>query len=230
MLERISVPGLPEDSAIVAIGGGTGLSTFLKGLKQVTGKLTAVVTMADDGGSSGRLRSELGTLPPGDIRNCLVALAEDESLIGAADAIVLGPRSLFTSIIPNLLIADIADAGASASCPRIFICNVMTQPGETSGFSAADHLEALINHSRANIVDTVIVNMKMLPVETSSGSGERGVQPVEVAEGRLAGMGANVVLADLVASDDKFQHDSTKLADAIAAVSSQADNCRSPSQ
>lgn len=228
--------GVEGKPSIVAIGGGTGLSVLLSGLKHYTGNLTAVVTVADDGGSSGRLRRELGVPPPGDIRNCLVALAEDESLMGLlfqyrfeegplaghsfgnlllaaltkvtgdfeeavrlsskilatcgkvlpasldlvslkakladdrvvagqsfianslescrriwlepanarpteavltaiskADLIVAGPGSLFTSIIPNFLIREISEAVAAANCPRLFVCNVMTQPGETPG-------------------------------------------------------------------------------------------------
>ena len=226
---------------IVAIGGGTGLSTLLRGLKRSTTNLTAIVTVSDDGGSSGRLQKELGILPPGDIRNCLVALADDEALvtdlfryrfnegeglvghsfgnlflaamtgvsgdfdtavkassrvlnikgrvlpatlatirlqarladgtfvegetnisasklpiveltldppnpaplaeviaaIREADAIVLGPGSLYTSILPNLLVADIAREVENASCAKIYVCNVMTQPGETDGFTAS---------------------------------------------------------------------------------------------
>nr|NLA06507.1 uridine diphosphate-N-acetylglucosamine-binding protein YvcK [Bacillota bacterium] len=236
---------------IVVVGGGTGLSTLLRGLKEFTGNLTAIVTVADDGGSSGRLRREMGVLPPGDIRDCLVALADSEPLmarlfeyrfpegdptglgghafgnlfiatmsaitgdfdeavkessrvlavrgrvlpstlenvalvaqcqggqvvcgestigrcstriekvflkpanpralpealesIAEADAIVLGPGSLFTSVIPNLLVEGIADAIRESRAPRIYVCNVMTQPGETDCFTAADHVEAIID-------------------------------------------------------------------------------------
>ena len=253
---------LQQGYKIVAIGGGTGLSTLLRGLKRRTTNLTAIVTVSDDGGSSGRLQKELGVLPPGDIRNCLVALADDEALvtdlfqyrftegeglsghsfgnlflaamsgvtgnfdhavkessrvlnvvgrvlpatlgvvrlcaelddgtivegesnishtsrpikrvffdppaaspldevidaIREADAIVLGPGSLFTSIAPNLLVSGIAREVANAPAVKIYVCNVMTQPGETDGMTAADHVEALLANAGERVCDYVVVN------------------------------------------------------------------------
>jgi len=254
---------LADGPRLVAIGGGTGLSTLLRELKNYTSNLTAVVTVADDGGSSGRLRHELGMLPPGDIRSCILAMADTEPLmeklfehrftggaglaghnfgnlfiaamtemfgfqeavrffgkvlairgqvypvtldlvqlesvdekgekilgesihnsrrgslrsialvpspsavkplpevlraIAEADAIILGPGSLFTSVIPNLLVPGMIEALASSPAPVFYICNVMTQPGETTGFSASDHLRTLLEHTSPQLVDYVVVN------------------------------------------------------------------------
>lgn len=248
---------------IVAIGGGTGLNTILKGLKNITGNLTAIVTVGDDGGSSGRLREEMGVLPPGDIRNCIAALANEENLVtelfqyrfktghgleghsfgnlfltalcaitgdmvsavkesskvlsirgrvlpstlddmklyakmedgriiygesnipeaagkivrlGAtpenlkalddviyaieeADLIIMGPGSLYTSVIPNLLISEITEAISRSLAKKIYICNIMTQPGETDDYTVYDHVKAILDHSKHdNILDTVLVN------------------------------------------------------------------------
>ncbi|MCK6439043.1 MAG: YvcK family protein [Planctomycetes bacterium] len=246
--------------SIVAIGGGTGMASLLRGLKEHTDKITAVVTVADDGGSSGRLRKDFDILPPGDIRNCLVALADvgpvleelfqyrftesdlrghsfgnlflaaltritgdfskaveeanrilnvrgrvlpatltkvalvahhsdgtkstGESLIGrgrgkwierislkpepepaskeiinaieGADMIVLGPGSLYTSVIPNLLISGILPAIADAPAIKAYVCNIMTQPGETGGYTAADHVDALLRHATPNMLDFAV--------------------------------------------------------------------------
>jgi len=309
------------DPAIVVMGGGTGLATLLSGLKHYTADLTAVVTVADDGGSSGRLRREMGILPPGDIRNCLVALAEDESLMGRlfqyrfdegplsghsfgnlflaaltkvtddfeeavrlsskilatrgkvlpasldlvtlraelddgrivegqsaiadsnracrnifleprdarptdavleaidkAQIIVIGPGSLFTSIIPNLLIEKIADAVEAAACPRVFVCNVMTQPGETLGFSVAEHLDALIAHTRPGIVDTMIVNTIEPPSPIVEFYSAKGAAPVLVDRDRLEAIGINFVFAEVASGGNYFRHDSRKLADAIMSL------------
>ncbi|MEG3978690.1 YvcK family protein, partial [Microcoleus sp. herbarium8] len=246
---------------IVAIGGGTGLSNLLRGLKEYSAKITAIVTVADDGGSSGRLRREIGVLPPGDIRNCLAALADEEKLltelfqyrfqagdglvghsfgnlfltamsdiagdleqaiaasskvlavrgevlpatlsdvslwaeladgriiqgessiteangkivkIGCipanppalpkvaialreADFIIIGPGSLYTSVIPNLLVPEIAEAIARSEVPRIYVCNIMTQPGETDGYSVADHIRAIDRACGRPLFDAVVV-------------------------------------------------------------------------
>jgi len=257
---------LSKGPKIVAIGGGTGLSTILKGLKHVTGNITAVVTVGDDGGSSGRLREEMGILPPGDIRNCIAGLASDESLvtelfqyrfktgngleghsfgnlfltalcaitgdmvsavkesskvlsiigrvlpstlddmkllaeledgriiygesnipeaggkisrlkvtpegltaldevivaIEEADIIIMGPGSLYTSIIPNLLIEGITETISRSVAQKIYICNIMTQPGETDDYTVSDHVKAILDHSNHdNIIDTVLVNDSM---------------------------------------------------------------------
>jgi uncharacterized cofD-like protein len=258
---------LARGPRIVAIGGGTGLSTLLRGLKEHTSNLTAIVTVADDGGSSGVLRTELGIPPVGDIRNCIVALADAEPLmsevlqyrfpasgdgeshglgghalgnlliaamtaveggdfedgirlmnrilavrgkvvpvsstpltlharlidgsvvdgqsqvmrtpgidrvwltpddvqpsedalaaIAEAELIVLGPGSLYTSLLPSLLIPAIREAVERATAPRIFVCNVATQTGETSGFDLAAHVDALVAHTSPNLVDIVLAN------------------------------------------------------------------------
>ncbi|MHB1390801.1 MAG: gluconeogenesis factor YvcK family protein [Thermoleophilia bacterium] len=275
---------LPAAPAIVVLGGGTGLATLISGLKHYTTRVTAVVTVADDGGSSGRLKREIGVVPPGDIRNCLVALAEDESLMGqlfqyrfdegqltghsfgnlflaalakvtgdfeeavrlsskilairgavlpasldmvslqaeladgslvagqslisgssqscrrvwldpatarpteavleaieSADMLVVGPGSLFTSIIPNFLIEAIAAAVSAAHCPRLFVCNVMTQPGETLGFTAADHLAALTAHAGVTVADTILVNtIKPPPAIDRAYRGEKERNPLRL--------------------------------------------------
>lgn len=305
------------------MGGGTGLATLLSGLKHFTTNLTAVVTVADDGGSSGRLRREMGILPPGDIRNCLVALAEDESLMGrlfqyrfeegegslsghsfgnlflaaltkvtddfeeavrlsskilktrgtvlpasldlvwlkaeldngrmvegqsaiagsnrccshiwlepedarptsavldaiaAADVIVAGPGSLFTSILPNLLIREIAEAVAGADCPRVFICNVMTQPGETMGFSAADHLEALVRHTQPGIVNNMIVNTAEPPAPLIEFYRDKGALPVVIDRERLDSFGVNIIYDGVASGGNYFRHDSDKLAAAVVSL------------
>ncbi len=267
---------------VVAIGGGSGLSALLRGLKRLTPHLTAIVTVADDGGSSGRLRAELGVLPPGDIRNCLVALADDESLlsdlfsyrfkagelaghsfgnlflaaltevtgdfdraikesskvlairgtvlpsttsdvrlhallsdgrhlvgesligrspvsvervwlepegavalplalerIAQADIVVLGPGSLFTSVVPNLLAGGMIEALAAADAPIVYVANVMTQPGETASFSGPDHLRALIGHLGEGVLDAVLVNSTAVPTGLLERYGEEGAEPLE---------------------------------------------------
>jgi uncharacterized cofD-like protein len=303
---------------IVAIGGGTGLSTLLRGLKRYTSNLTAVVTVSDDGGSSGRLQKELGILPPGDIRNCLVALADDEALvtdlfkyrfaegeglmghsfgnlflaamtgitgnfdraikessrvlnikgrvlpatlesvrlratmqdgsevrgetaistspvpiarlalepervaplrevieaIAQADAIVLGPGSLYTSILPNLLVRGVADAIASATCPKIYICNVMTQPGETDGYAASDHVDALLEQSGARVCDYAVVNLEP-PKRLLETYAEGGQMPVAPDREKIEALGIRVVDARVISETDTVRHDPQKLADVV---------------
>lgn len=309
-----------SEPRIVALGGGTGLSNLLRGLKRHTGRLTAIVTVADDGGSSGRIRRDMGVLPPGDIRNCLVALADDDTLIrdlfkyrfdegdlsghslgnlmlaalakmtgdfGAAvrlcgelldirgqvvpatlaqvtlradlvdgssvrgqasiagsakscrrvwlepedvraneaavaaireaDLVVIGPGSLYTSLIPTLLIGEIASAVSEADCPKLFVCNIMTQPGETLGYSAADHLRALNEHAPAPLADTIIVNTVRPPASALS-SAATAAEPVEVDEERLREMGVHLHTAELVCGDDFFHHDGASLAAAVMSI------------
>jgi uncharacterized cofD-like protein len=311
---------------IVAIGGGTGLSTLLRGLKEHTSNLTAVVTVADDGGSSGALRAVLGIPPVGDIRNCIVALADAEPLMGpllqyrfpgeptrpdepvsdrltghamgnlliaamaaieggdfeegvrqvnrvlavrgrvlpvsptpltlharvadgqevvgqsriarerdieqvwiepadvrasaealeaiaAADAIVLGPGSLFTSLLPALLVPGIRDAVAASPALRIFVCNVATQPGETSDLDLADHVETLVGHTRPELVDVVLANNDFGARGPSHWSGAP-VQlrwPPESTTARL-------VLEAVVDPANAHHHDPARLASAIVRV------------
>lgn len=306
---------------IVVIGGGTGMPSLLRGLKAYTSNMTAVVTVADDGGSSGRLRRELGLLPPGDFRNNIAALARDEALmtqvlqyrfgkspenghselqghafgnlllaaltgitgsfdqallaaqqvlairgqvlpstladvtlvadlvdsqgrvqqvvgesaipqahgriqkialqpkqvkayppvlqaILQADLIVLGPGSLYTSILPNLLVPDIQAALAQATAVKLYICNLAIQPGETDNYTVADHVTAILDHIPQRCVDVVLANNN-LSVPPSRGGGQTiYVQPIPPTAVRT-------VMADLVDEERPWRHDSTKLAQAV---------------
>jgi len=309
---------LARGPLVVAIGGGTGLAALLGGLKRSTSNITAVVTVADDGGSSGRLRRDMGVLPPGDIRNCLVALADDESLLGRlfqyrfrdgdlqghcfgnlylaalaevtgdferavqestsvlkvhgrvlpvtledvqlhgeleggervegqssipaqrrrplhvwlspaappplpqaieaiarADLVVLGPGSLFTSVIPNLLIPGVCDALRATRARVVYVCNVMTQPGETDGMSAADHVQALIRHGAGGLIDTVLVNDTPISGDLAEAYARQGACPVEVDDRRLQQLGVHVVHAPLAAGSNVFRHDPAQLSRAV---------------
>lgn len=302
---------------IVVIGGGTGLSVLLRGLKEYTSNLTAIVSVADDGGSSGRLRGDLGILPPGDIRNCLVALADKEPLmeellqyrfktgelaghslgnlllaaltsmtgsfdhavrylskvlairgqvlpvtlsdvtlcaeledgtvvqgqsrishspgrikrvflkpsrclplaeallaIRSADAVVLGPGSLYTSIIPNLLVKGIPEALAKTPAPKIYICNVMTQPGETDGYTASAHLEALMAHG-CTTIDYAVVNTGPVPPRLRARYLQMGANPVLADIEEIEKMGVQAVEGDLVHQSDVVRHHPDKLAQAV---------------
>lgn len=313
---------LQQGGDIVVIGGGTGLSTMLRGLKEFTSNLTAIVTVADDGGSSGRLQRELGILPPGDIRNCLVALADAEPLmrqvfqhrfngqlsglaghslgnlflaamaqlregdfeaavrdaakvlairgtvlpsttervtleaemtdgsrvvgesaitrapgkvarvtinppgvrpvpaaleaIARADLIVLGPGSVYTSIIPNLLIPDLVDAIARSRAVKVYICNVMTQPGETDGYRASDHVDALVRHAGKRVFDYVLANDRAPRADLLAkyeGSGQTMVEP---DVDRIRNLGYRCIVGDFISETDLVRHDTDKLARAIA--------------
>ncbi len=308
---------------IVAIGGGTGLSVLLRGLKEHTSNLTAIVTVADDGGSSGVLRTELGIPPVGDIRNCIVALADAEPLmnevlqyrfpesiegetsglaghalgnlliaamtavedgdfedgirlmnrilavrgqvvpvsptpltlharlkdgsvvdgqsqvmrtpgidrvwltpdevrpsedalaaIADAELIVLGPGSLYTSLLPSLLIPAIRDAVARAQAPRIFVCNVATQEGETTGFDLADHVEALIGHTTPNLVDIVLANNHPTPQPGIAGR-DAPPKAVSLRWPPTSGPVPRLYLDDVVDPDDPHHHEPARLAGAI---------------
>ncbi|OGX42619.1 MAG: hypothetical protein A3H41_01090 [Omnitrophica WOR_2 bacterium RIFCSPLOWO2_02_FULL_45_28] len=307
---------LEKGPRIVAIGGGTGLSVLLQGLKEYTSNTSAIVTVADDGGSSGRLRQQFDILPPGDIRNCLVALADAPSLmqelfqfrfdssselsghsfgnlfitvmtkltgdfekavkessrvlairgqvipstlnnvsLGArykdgstiegeaaipkskrpiarvflkpqeacatpdalkaiteAQVIILGPGSLYTSIIPNLLIKELERAIAASSALKIYICNVMTQAGETEGYSAFDHIQAIIEHSSPKIIDSCIVNSAKIPKELLEKYSFENSYPVNVDLQKLRQAGYRVIEDDIVNVKDYVRHDSAKLA------------------
>lgn len=313
---------LKRGPRVVVVGGGTGLSTLLRGLKDYTSNITAVVTMADDGGSSGRLRNELGIPPPGDIRNTLVALADTEPLmerlfqhrftfgeglkghsfgnlfiaamsevtgdfeaavkesskvlavrgkvlpstlqevvlkaefvdgsevvgeshipsrgkkirrvmldppdaaalpevvqaIREADAIVLGPGSLFTSILPNLLVREIAEAIKASNAAKVFICNVMTQPGETDGFDAADHVRALFDHAGGNLIEFVVVNEARVPAQIAQRYRREGAYPVKVDREALEALGLKLVVGDLIDHSDLARHDPAKLAAAVMEI------------
>ncbi len=311
---------LSRGPRIVAVGGGTGLSVLLSGLKSYSSNISAIVTVADDGGSSGRLRQQFDVLPPGDIRNCLVALADapvlmrdlfqfrfdnnsefsghsfgnlfltvmtrltgdfekaiketskvlalrgqvipstlgdvalvahykdgsivvgegqipkarkaidrvsltPEQLLATPDAIkaikeaqiiVLGPGSLYTSIIPNLLINEIAQEIAQSEAIKVYVCNVMTQPGETDGYSVCDHIKALVNHSSARILDYCVVNNGEVPAEVLKRySGENSLLVVNDRR-NIENLGYRVVEEDFsMIQDGVIRHDAEKLAKII---------------
>ncbi len=309
---------------VVAIGGGHGLNTLLRGLKEHTDHITAIVTVADDGGSSGRLRRDLGILPPGDFRNCLAALSDAEGLVsqlfqyrfsndsdleghsfgnlyltamtaitggfeaaleessrvlavrgrvvpstlaqvtlGAevlapeqapgegdsrirqvqgesnighvrgriqrvylqpadaraypeairaildADLIVIGPGSLYTSVLPNLLVHDLTEALRSARAQKIYVCNVATQPGETSGYTVTDHIDTLVSHVGRDVISVVLANDRIIEDRPLGGSAE-WVQPPAAPAPWL-----RLVLRDLVDREHPWRHDAHKLAAAL---------------
>jgi uncharacterized cofD-like protein len=309
---------LTRGAKIVVIGGGTGLSTLLRGIKAFSSNITAVVTVADDGGSSGRLRKEFGVLPPGDIRNCLAALADEEKLITElfqyrftsgeglaghsfgnlfltamadvtgdlekgieasarvlairgrvlpatledvrlwaefedgrrvegesnipeaggkitrvgcipespkalpeviralqeADLIIIGPGSLYTSVIPNLLVPEISAAIAASDAQRVYICNIMTQQGETDNFSVADHVQAIEKTVGYRIFDTVLMQ-KDNPRVYLDKYRQEGSQPVRIDRERLALMGIQLVLAHVLEENHEkatIRHNSRRLA------------------
>jgi uncharacterized cofD-like protein len=320
---------------IVALGGGTGLSTLLRGLKEFVVRrqdehptterpitdLAAIVTVTDDGGSSGRLRRENRILPPGDIRNCMVALSKDEALLGRlfqyrfhagrglighnfgnlflaalthitgdfteavrvsskvlairgrifpstisnvslvatledgrhvhgetritasrkpikklalssrrvrpvpeaieaiaqADLILLGPGSLYTSILPNLLIPEISSAIAKSKAPRVYVANLMTQPGETAGYALADHLRAIrrhviLNKTHRRVVDWVVANRQPVSPEVVRRYRTKGAEPVVVDLPELQKLGFRVILDDLLEEHGVIRHNSRRLA------------------
>lgn len=306
---------------VTVIGGGTGLSVLLRGIKNVTSNITAIVTVADDGGSSGRLRQDLGIIPPGDLRSCLVALADTEPLmeklfqhrfggtgtlaghsfgnlyiaamtevvgdvelalkqsskvlavrgqvlpssaeairlvatmtdgtvvegesriplvnkridrvsivpsdvkpvqaaldaITEAEAIVLGPGSLYTSVLPNLLIQGMAEALKKTHAVRIYICNVMTQPGETDGFSAYDHVKAILDHV-GPCIDYVVVNSQKVAPELQGLYAQQGAYPVAVDVPALESLGVRVVEANLISETNLVRHDPVKLSRTIMSM------------
>jgi uncharacterized cofD-like protein len=300
---------------VVAVGGGTGLSALLRGMKDRTGNLTAIVTVADDGGSSGRLRRTLGLPPPGDVRNCLAALSDDEDLLTqlfqyrftgegeleghafgnlliaalagvtgsferavlesgrvlairgrvlpatlvdvslvadkahsvdaqafriegessipavpgqvrrvalepndapaypeairallAADLIAIGPGSLYTSILPNLLVPEIADAIRASRAFKVYICNIATQSGETDGYDCAGHLQALEEHTGQGLIDVMLVNDCRVEAFPD------GVAPVHLAGN---GLGLPVATDDIADPDRPGHHDPQRLADSL---------------
>ncbi|MBX9184145.1 MULTISPECIES: gluconeogenesis factor YvcK family protein [Clostridium] len=308
---------------IVVIGGGTGLSTMLRGLKLYTNNITAIVTVGDDGGGSGKLRADLGMLPPGDIRNCILALADTEPImedllqyrftegtlkgqsfgnlflaamdgisdnfeaavqkmssvlavtgkvlpvtlddmkliaelengnivegesiipdevikqkskiknlkiepekakplldalmaISEADAIVMGPGSLYTSIIPNLLVEDIAECINKSDAIKIYISNVMTQPGETDDFTVSDHIKTLMKYSGKNSVEYVIANNGTIPKDIEERYLSEGSKLVELDYDNIKDLGVKVVETDLVKITKGYvKHDSEYLAQVL---------------
>lgn len=302
---------------IVVIGGGTGLPVLLRGLKQYPVDITAIVTVADDGGSSGRLREDLHIPPPGDIRNVLASLSDVEPLveemfqhrfktsnelsghslgnlilaamtsitgnfvhaiqemskilnvrgkvlpaanqsvvlhaemedgtivsgeskipysgkkinkvfmtpqnirplpetlqaIRQADLIIIGPGSLYTSILPNLLVPHLGDELCRSHAKKVYICNLMTQAGETHGYSASDHVKALYNHMRCTFVDTILVNNEEVPSDVQLRYKEELAQPVPYDLPELYGLGIEVVHADIAYLENgALRHDPKKVA------------------
>jgi uncharacterized cofD-like protein len=318
----------PHSVRVVALGGGTGLSTVLRGLKEYVSPrkkesiphpisdLAAVVTVTDDGGSSGRLRREYRVLPPGDIRNCMVALSNDEHLLGKlfqyrfplggglaghsfgnlfltaltnvtgdfpeavrvssrvlairgriypstaqnvtleaqlqggqivagetnisrsrkpirrvrlvprrvravpevleaireADLILIGPGSLYTSIIPNLLIDKVVRAIVSSRARCIYIANLMTQPGETQNYSVADHIRAIYEHTQKQIFDFVIINRKPIPAHLLRRYRAQGAEPVQASLAELRRMRIRYLTGDFLHHNKVVRHDQSKLA------------------
>lgn len=313
---------LARGPRVVAVGGGNGLAALLRGLKAHTSNLTAVVTMADDGGSSGILRRDMGMPPPGDLRNCLVALADDESMmsqlfryrfpedgglqghsfgnlfitalaevsgdfehavreathvlkvrgrvlpstlddvvlhaqleggdhvtgestitaaqrlprrvwlspaeprglpqaiaaIARADLVVLGPGSLYTSVIPNVLVPEVRKALVETRAWVVYVCNVMTEPGETDGYVAGDHLDALNRHGLAGSIDVILVNEAPVSDEMITSYERFGARPVLVDEQRLRALGVRVVRARVAAESAVVRHDSERLAQALLRI------------
>lgn len=323
---------------LVAIGGGTGLSTLLSGIKRLVGAsdggvwleaLSSIVTVSDDGGSSGRLRDELQMLPPGDIRNCMVALSEDSTLLSrlfryrfrgsgglgghsfgnlflaaltevtgdfveavrlssevlaskgriypatindvrlvaeledgtevrgetqitasrvpirrlrlepehclplpealaairAADVITIGPGSLYTSILPNLLVARVAQAIGDSSAIRIFICNLMTQPGETDGYTARQHLETVKQYAPEIAFDYVVLNNRPVNSVQATLYAADGAHQIGMRDHlfeKTFGAETEVVRADLLDEGEKVRHSPEKLARVIVACCEQA--------
>ncbi|VXD15594.1 gluconeogenesis factor YvcK family protein [Planktothrix paucivesiculata] len=304
---------------VVVIGGGTGLSTLLRGLKEYSANITAIVTVADDGGSSGRLRREMGVLPPGDIRNCIAALADEERLltelfqyrftagdgltghsfgnlfltamceiegdleqaiaasskvlairgqvlpatltdvnlwakladgrrihgessiteakgkivtIGCippnppalpkaiqaileADFIIIGPGSLYTSVIPNLLVPEIAAAIASQNVPRIYVCNIMTQPGETDGYSVSDHIKAIDKACGYQLFDAVLVQGTVPPANALIRYAKEDSHPVILDRDIVKQLGRRIVISNIMDVDQNtgyLRHDPYRLA------------------
>ena len=310
---------LSKGPKVVVIGGGTGLSVMLRGLKAKTYNLTAVVTVADDGGSTGRIRQDLDIIAPGDLRNCLVALADKEGLmeklfahrfggsgnltghsfgnlfiaalievlgdveeamdatskvlrvrgkvipssaeklrlnaemtdgrivegesqiphahgkikrvfttpehpkaiqsavdaIKEADAIVLGPGSLYTSIMSNLCVPDIVQAVRTSKAPKIYICNVMTQPGETDDYTVSDHIKAINRQAGGKVIDFVIANNGDVDPAVLQHYVAHGSHPVMIDKKEVGQTGATLILSNLINKENSATHDTKKLANVL---------------
>ncbi|MEY2976476.1 MAG: gluconeogenesis factor YvcK family protein [Prochlorotrichaceae cyanobacterium] len=308
---------------IVAVGGGTGLSNLLRGLKDYSANITAIVTVADDGGSSGRLRREMGVQPPGDIRNCLTALAREEKLltelfryrfragegltghnfgnlfltamtditqgdfekaiqasskvlnvqgrvlpatlsdvqlwaefadgrrvvgesqipaaqgqiirigctpanppalpsaleaIEQADYIIIGPGSLYTSVIPNLLVPELAEALHKSLAPRIYVCNIMTEPGETDGYTVSDHLRAIDRACGYCLFNTVLVQKFAPSTAACDRYLQEGSTPVILDKPSVLDLGRTIVLGSIMMEDPvthTIRHDPKRLAQVL---------------
>ena len=328
-----------DGQKLVAIGGGTGLSTLLAGLKRLVGKteeeiwiesLSAIVTVSDDGGSSGRLRDELQMLPPGDIRNCMIALSEDSTLLSrlfryrfrgdgelgghsfgnlflaaltevtgdftkaielssevlaskghifpatisdvhlaaeledgtvvrgetqisaskapirklrlepelclplpqalkairAADIITVGPGSLYTSILPNLLVAQVARVIGQTRATKIFVNNLMTQPGETDGYNARKHLETIKKYAPEIHFDYVVVNNRRISSEQAERYAAEGAYQIGINDSinDALDQATEIVRADLLYDGEKVRHNSDRLAQVVLDCRKQAMN------
>jgi uncharacterized cofD-like protein len=337
----------PRDLRVVAIGGGTGLSTLLKGLKRYVltpsladsgqttiRELCGVVTVSDDGGSSGRLRKELNMLPPGDIRNCIVALSEDEALlsrlfqhrfqkgsgleghsfgnlflaaltsvtgdfaeavrlsseilltrghiypatvssveletlmedgtrvrgetqitaskgkirelflvppdvqplpqtldaIASADLITVGPGSLFTSLIPNLLVREIARSIVDSAAVKAFVCNLMTQANESLGLSAADHIRALNSHAGGQLFDYALINSKSASVELQEKYASEGASQIVADLDAIEALGVCPILGDYLDEGGVARHATDRVAQDLMALMAQAPDRQTPSR
>ena len=321
---KVYIPGRKE-LKIVAIGGGHGLSTMLRGLKRYTKDITAIVTVADDGGGSGMLREDLGILPPGDIRNCILALANTEptmeqlldyrftegslagqsfgnlflaamdgisgsfdeavhrmgevlaitgrvlpvtnqsvhleaefvngsrvlgeskifyakkrndcrirqvrlvpehpkplpesiEAIAQADLILLGPGSLYTSIIPNLLVDGVAEAIAKSRALKILVMNIMTQDGESDGYTGADHVRALLHHGAPGIIDVCIANNAVIGEAILAPYRQEGVEQLRLEREEIEAMGIQVEEYPMATGERYIRHDTYALASAIMEV------------
>lgn len=308
---------------IAVIGGGTGLSVLLRGLKVHPVDITAIVTVADDGGSSGILRNELEIPAPGDIRNVLAALSEAEPMLKSlfqyrfkngnglsghslgnlllaaitsitgdfvagirelsrvlnvngivlpsanqsvvlnakmtdgtvvegeskipkankviekvfltpkdvkavpesleaikeADLIVIGPGSLYTSILPNLLVPGLGEALCRARAKKVYICNVMTQHGETNHFTAADHVQALMDHVHRSFIDIIVVNNKDIPANIAARYQREGAEPVRFDEERLTSFGFEVISGKMIQYDHSvIRHDAQRIAELLVSL------------
>lgn len=328
-MSATSHTAIPSERVLAAVGGGTGLAVLLRGLKQHVGNrrdlLTAVVTVADDGGSSGRLRREFGILPPGDIRSCIVALAHDETLLsrlfqyrfpnggglaghsfgnlfltaltgvtgdfykaisaseeilsvrgrilpstlndvrlratgqsgkvyegesaigrsgeplttveldplqapafppaaealGKADLILLGPGSLYTSVLPNLLIPGIRHAIAKSPAKVMLVLNLMSQPGETDHMQAHDYLDVIAQHAGDDLVDSVLVNSTRPPQEILEHYRLAGAEMVVIDRQAIEQRGVEIIECDLLAQDHFIRHDPDKLSRAVLGLDPQ---------
>ena len=324
-----------DDPNVVVIGGGTGQSVFLRGLKHETKNITAIVTVADDGGGSGVLREDLGMIPPGDIRNCLLALANmepamsevmryrfpdgslkgqsfgnlflaamtgiydnfetavykmgqvfavtgrvlpvsldninliaelenGETVVGEsniprqvrktksaikkiyldnpdakpldevvtsiknADAVAIGPGSLYTSILPNLLVEGVVDALSTTRAPKVYVCNIMTQPGETGGKNVLDHVKVIVDHAGINFIDYVLVNNEYLPQGVFERYAKDGAELVmldkEQRDG-LEAMGIKCIVEKLIEIKYGYiRHDAEMVSKAVVDIAIKAKN------
>lgn len=310
---------LHRGPAVVVLGGGTGLSVLLRGIKKATDNITAIVSVGDDGGSSGRLRSDLGMFPPGDLRQCLVALADAEPMmqklfehrfsgngglaghsfgnlfiaamyevqgdaelalqasskvlavrgqvlpatseairltatfcdgsvvegesqiplcgkcidrvnilpadvlpvrsaleaIRDADACIIGPGSLYTSVLPNLLVRGIADELRRTKAVKIYVCNVMTQPGETDGYTASRHVKTILDHVGPGVIDYVVVNAQGVAPALRDRYASQGASPVEADIEAIEALGVRAVRANIINETDLVRHDPERLARTI---------------